>query len=90
MEFLTVSEMSGRRVALRHRLEHGAQAASLLRQLPGEAHAGQRDGLLPAGDRVELALLEVVGHAGDVGELPLVHGTESCAEAPHLGKKDRP
>lgn len=72
---------------LRDRLEDRAQTPPLFCELPGEAHARQGDRFLAAGDCVELAPFEVVGHAGDVGELPLLHRPESSAESPHLRGK---
>lgn len=72
---------------LRDRLEDRAQTPPLFCELPGEAHARQGDRFLAAGDCVELAPFEVVGHAGDVGELPLLYRPESSAESPHLSGK---
>lgn len=72
---------------LRDRLEDRAQAPPLFCELPGEAHARQGDRFFAAGNGVELAPFEVVGHAGDVGELPLLYRPESSAESPHLSGK---
>lgn len=64
--------------------QHWAQRSPLLREFSREAHARERYGVFSACYCVKLAGLQVVCHAGNVGELPLVHSVKGSAESPHL------